>query len=111
VRIRIADDDLSSSNLEFDAPTYQNEPLWELKWPLSACLGFAVLRPCSVGAQACSPSDQAKAAAAHVETLKRNQQKKVESDFSGSCSASLKLSISFETPLINTILLIASLLE
>jgi hypothetical protein len=38
----------------------QNEPLWELKWPLSACSGRA----------------QVKAAAAHVQTLKRNQRKK-----------------------------------
>jgi hypothetical protein len=35
-------------------------------------------------AQECSPSAQVKAAAAHVQTLKRNQQKKkVESDLSG----------------------------
>ena len=45
----------------------QNEPLWELKWPLSACSGAA---------QECSPSAQVKAAAAHVYTLKRNQRKK-----------------------------------
>ena len=43
------------------------------------------LRPSSGRAYECSPSAQVKTAAAHVQTLKRNERKKkVESDFSGS---------------------------
>jgi hypothetical protein len=68
----------------------RNEPLWELKWPLSTCSGWLcrvlrLLRPSSGRAQECSPTAQVKAAAAHdVQTLKQNQrEKKVESDFSG----------------------------
>ena len=53
----------------------QNEPLWKLKWPLSACSGWLchvlrLLRPSSGRAQECSPIAQAKAAAAQVQRRK-----------------------------------------
>ena len=46
----------------------QNEPLWELNWPLSAC--SCLLSMCSGGAQEFSPIAQAKASAAQVQRRK-----------------------------------------
>ena len=55
----------------------QNEPPLGTKMA-SRCM-LRLTLPCAQVAQECSPSAQVKAAAAHVQTLKRNQRKKKSS--------------------------------
>ena len=84
------------SKNRFRGISVAREPKWdrnqaskELKWPLG------LLRPSSGMLRECSPSAQVKAAAAHVQTLKRNQRiKKLSLTYVVSYSSSLSSSFS-----------------